>query len=69
MKKSALPSWCGRVYLGAVILAGTGLAGYSAKEVYFGNGWSEWWGLAALTLLTGVLHRQGSGTTGSNLSF
>jgi putative nucleotidyltransferase with HDIG domain len=53
MKKSALPSWCGRLYLGGVILAGTGLAGFSANQVYFGNGWSEWWGLAALTLLTG----------------
>jgi putative nucleotidyltransferase with HDIG domain len=53
MKKSALPSWCGRLYLGGVILAGTGLAGLSAREAYLGNHWGEWWILAALTLLTG----------------
>ena len=53
MKNGAHPSWHGRVYLGGVILAGTGLAAHSANEVYFGNGWDKWWVLAALTLLTG----------------
>jgi putative nucleotidyltransferase with HDIG domain len=53
MRKGATPSWHGRVYLGGVILAGTGLTGLSAKDVYFADGWSEWWVLAALTLLTG----------------
>ena len=53
MKKSALPSWSGRLYLGGVILAGTGLAAFSARTAYLENHWSEWWVLAALTLLTG----------------
>jgi putative nucleotidyltransferase with HDIG domain len=53
MKKGAAPSWHGRLYLGAVILAGTGLAAYSAREVYFRDGWNDWMVLAALTLLTG----------------
>ena len=53
MKKSALPSWAGRLYLGGVILAGTGLAAFSARTAYLENHWSEWWVLAALTLLTG----------------
>jgi putative nucleotidyltransferase with HDIG domain len=53
MKKSAHPSWYSRLYLGAVILAGAGLAALSAKDVYFERGWSDWWVLAALTLLTG----------------
>jgi len=53
MKKGASPSWHGRLYLGVVILAGTGLAALSARDVYFRDGWSEWMVLAALTLLTG----------------
>lgn len=53
MKKGAPPSLNGRLYLGGVILAGTGLAALSARDVYFRDGWNEWWVLAALTLLTG----------------
>ena len=53
MKKGAPPSWHGRLYLGVVILAGTGLAALSARDVYFRDGWDEWMVLAALTLLTG----------------
>ena len=53
MKKGAPPSWNGRLYLGGVILAGTGLAAWSARDVYFRDGWNDWMVLAALTLLTG----------------
>lgn len=53
MKKSAQSSLRGRIYFGAVILAGTGLAAYSAKEVYLRDTWNDWTVLAALTLLTG----------------
>jgi putative nucleotidyltransferase with HDIG domain len=53
MKKGAPPSWNGRLYLGGVILAGTGLAALSARDVYFRDGWNDWMVLAALTLLTG----------------
>jgi putative nucleotidyltransferase with HDIG domain len=53
MKNGAAPSWHGRLYLGGVILAGAGLALYSALEVYRRGVWSDWMVLAALTLLTG----------------
>jgi putative nucleotidyltransferase with HDIG domain len=53
MKNGASPSWHGRIYLGGVILAGTGLALLSARDVYLRNSWNDWIVLAALTLLTG----------------
>ena len=53
MKKGAPPSWRGRLYLGVVILAGTGLAALSARDLYVRDVWGEWMVLAALTLLTG----------------
>ena len=53
MKKGAPPSWHGRLYLGVVILAGTGLAALSARDLYSRDVWGEWMVLAALTLLTG----------------
>ncbi len=53
MKKGAPPSWHGRLYLGVVILAGTGLAALSARDLYVRDVWGEWMVLAALTLLTG----------------
>ena len=53
MKKGAPPSLHGRIYLGGVILAGTGLAALSARDVFLRDTWNDWTVLAALTLLTG----------------
>lgn len=53
MKKSASTSVSGRLYLGGVIVAGTGLALLSTVEVWRRDVWTDWTILAVLTLLTG----------------
>jgi putative nucleotidyltransferase with HDIG domain len=53
MKERAKHLLRGRLYLGAVIVAGTTLAILSASDVYAQGAWNKWIWLGILTLLTG----------------
>ena len=53
MKKTLPLSKYGRLYLGAVIIAGSSIALLSVEKVYVRGAWGDWAVLAALTLLTG----------------
>src|SRR5215510_3470108 len=53
MKKAMPRSGYGRLYLSAVILAGSSIAVIALRNVMLRPTWSDWVVLAALTLLTG----------------